>query len=78
MKRTPTYFGSYNKYKTWLIKNKNATKFRNVHRVITSIDNTLVVMTRFQFRINDKRMYGAIEPETGFFDVSERPIKNIT
>jgi len=77
VKRSPIYFGSYEEYKTWLIKNKKATEFRNVRRVITSIDGTLVIITRFEFKINDKRMYGAIEPETGFFEISKRPIKNI-
>lgn len=60
------------------LKRKGATKFRTVKRNLAVIDGTLVIITRFKYLMKNKQMYGAWEPETGFFETDKKPIGKIT
>ena len=69
---------NYIKYKNKL-KRQGATQFRDVKNTITSIDETLVTVTRFKYTDkNNHTMYGAIEPETGFYETNIKPIGKIS
>lgn len=68
----------YATVKAFLKTKFNATKFRGVRHSITSIDGTLVTITRFNCDIKNKKMYVACEPETGIFELSKTPIGKIS
>lgn len=80
MKRIPKRFWtqeSFNNIKEQLRISQGARNFRKVRRNITTIDHTLVCITRFVYNVGDTKMYGAWEPETGFFETSKKPIGKI-
>lgn len=69
---------NYKSFKNSL-RTKGATNFRNVVSTITTIDETLVTVTRFEF--TDKKgnkKFGACEPETGFYETSSHTIGKIS
>ena len=73
----PLYFRNYPEYKSYLIRTMKAKNFK-ASSITTSIDGTSVTITSFIFYVNDKKMYGKIEPETGFAEVDSKPIGKIS
>ena len=60
------------------LKSQGATEFRVTKRNYAIIGGTLVIVTRFKFKLRGKQMYGAWEPETGFYETEEKPIGKIS
>lgn len=60
-----------------LLMNNGVKKFCNVHRNMTTLDDILVTITRFEFKWNGNLYFAICEPEMDIFEINTKPIKGI-